>query len=211
MDNFKSEILNLENEVDNQDILVKEGMYPILVTSVHSMVQVKDDGNIKLNEPYTKAIAKYLSKNEKIGYFIKNKDTGEDSNHTDDDEFKKLLIDYINKNDIKLVIDLHGASESRPFDIELGTLNNLSADFSTIMELKEAFQENGISNIDINDPFKGGKVTQSVFFNTNAEVIQIEINKKYRDIENIENIEKVCTSISNFIKQYISIINRDNQ
>ena len=34
---------------------------------------------------------------------------------------------------------MHGAKKDRKFDVELGTLNNLSSDYSTIIELKEAF------------------------------------------------------------------------
>ena len=45
---------------------------------------------------------------------------------------------------------------------EFGTLNNLSADYSTIKELEESFVENGISNINFNDPFKGGAITKGM-------------------------------------------------
>ena len=78
----------------------------------------------------------------------------------------------------------------------------MSADYSTINELKEAFIENGINNIVINDPFKGGGITRYIYGMTDIDVIQIEINKKYRDIENIDNIEKVCNALISFIRKY---------
>ena len=103
---------------------------------------------------------------------------------------------------------MHGASKARDFDLEFGTLNNLSADFSTIKELEEAFAENGISNINHNDPFKGGAITQGIYALDDVDVIQIEINGKYRDYNNIKELEKIILSLQNFIKQYNEYINR---
>ena len=106
------------------------------------------------------------------------------------------------------MIDLHGASKDREFDIEFGTLNNLSADFSTIKELEEAFTENGISNIGYNDPFKGGAIKQGIYALDDFDVIQIEINGKYRDYGDMASLEKVIQSLKNFVKQYNEYINR---
>ena len=39
---------------------------------------------------------------------------------------------------------------------------------------------------------------------TDIDIIQIEINGKYRDIENIDNMEKICNSLIQFINQYAS-------
>ena len=84
------------------------------------------------------------------------------------------------------------------------TIRQLKEDytiFSTINELKESFTENGICRVEMNSPFKGGGITRFVYFSTDIDVIQIEINRNYRDINNSENIKKVCTSLINFIKQ----------
>ena len=82
----------------------------------------------------------------------------------------------------------------------------MSADYSTIKELKEAFIEHGITNIEINNPFKGGGITKTIYGNTNIDVIQIEINRKYRNIENLEKIETLIESIISFIKQYTNVL-----
>ena len=131
---------------------------------------------------------------------IKINDTGLDSNKDNRDEFKIELLRFIKDNNIKLVIDLHGSAKSRNFDIEFGTLNNLSAGFSTIKELEEAFTENGISNIIYNDPFKGGAITEYVYGLKDIDVIQIEINGKYRDYSNLEELERLIKFFENFIK-----------
>ena len=50
-------------------------------------------------------------------------------------------------------------------------------------------------------------ITKTVFFETNIDVIQIEINKKYRNLEKIENINMVCDGLISFINQYVEISN----
>lgn len=205
---FKEEINELELLEFNQQYIIKKGNLPILFTAPHTMMQVREDGSIKLSEPYTKAIALYLNKHFDVNCMIKIKDTGLDANRDNRDDFKIELLRFIKDNNIKLVIDLHGSKKSRNFDVEFGTLNNLSADFSTIKELEEAFMENKICNIKHNDPFKGGAITQYVYGIKDVDVIQIEINGKYRDYNNIDNLEKLCKSFINFIKQYKEYINR---
>lgn len=201
---FKNLILDYEYE-DFEDIyLLKIGSIPVLLTAVHTMKQTREDGTIKLNEPFTKAICRYVS--DKIGAscFIKIKDTGIDSNSLDVDEYKEKLIKIISDNDIKLVLDLHGASSDKDFDVEFGTLDNLSAKYLTIKKLEKSFYKNGITNIKFNDPFKGGGVTQYIYSETDIDAIQLEINRNFRDVEEIDKLKSVCDSIVDFIKLYLN-------
>ena len=206
--NFEEEINELELSNFDSDYIIKKGNLPILFTASHTMKQIREDGSIKLSEPYTKAIALYLNKYFNVNCMVKIKDTGLDANRDNRDEFKTELLRFIKKNNIRLVIDLHGSDKTRDFDIEFGTLNNLSADFSTIKELEEAFTENGINNIIHNDPFKGGSITQYTYGIKDVDVIQVEINGKYRDYNNIDNLEKLIKCFENFIKQYKEYINK---
>ena len=204
---FKDVINSLENEKFDADFIIIKGNVPILFTAPHTMKQIREDGSIKLSETYTKAIALYLNKHFNVNCMIKINDTGLDANRDNRDEFKTELLRFIKDNNIKLVIELHGSKKTRDFDIEFGTLNNLSADFSTIKELEEAFTENKISNIIHNDPFKGGAITEYVYGLKDVDVIQVEINGKYRDYNNIKELEKCIQSLQNFIKQYNEHIN----
>ena len=205
---FEQQINELENLKLDDDYLILKGNIPILFSAPHTMHQLRDDGTTKLKEPYTKAIALYLNKYCNTYAIVKNNDTGIDSNRDNYDKYNVEMRRLIKENNIKLVIDLHGASISRYFDIEFGTLNNLSSDFSTIKELEEAFTENGIKNINHNDPFKGGAITQGIYALDDVDVIQMEINGKYRDYNNIKELEKIIQSLQNFIKQYNEYINR---
>ena len=199
---IKEKLLKYESTKSANDYLKKDGNIPVIITASHTMKQTRDDGTIKLNEPFTKAIAMYVSNELNTFHLIKIKDTGIDSNSLKEDEFKNELIKTIKNNNIKLVIDLHGASKERDFDVEFGTLNHLSADFSTIKELEDAFHENGVLNVSMNQLFKGGGITQTVYGNTSVDVIQLEINGNYRNINDIDKIEKICLALIQFIKQY---------
>lgn len=206
---MKQELINLENKIIDKDIYYKEGNKKIILTSPHTMKQIKSDGTIKLAEPFTKAINMYISNKLNTYSLIKINDTGIDPNSETEEEFKTKLLKIIKDNDIKLVIDIHGASSDRPFDVEFGTLNNLSADYSIIKELKEAFEENGINNIEINNPFKGGGITKYIYGNTEIDVIQIEINGNYRNPENGDKIILIVNSLIKFIEQYDIITKGD--
>lgn len=202
--NFENQIKNLESITSKEDFIIKKGTIPILFSAPHDIMQYFKDGTIKKSEPFTKAISLYLNKHCGTYSIIKMNDTGTDSNRDNHDKYKEELIRLVKENNIKLIIDLHGAAIERDFDIEFGTLNNLTADYSTINELKEAFTENGIKNIVMNDPFKGGAITQYLYNLKDVDVIQLEINRKYRSINNIELLEKLIESFINFINQYMS-------
>lgn len=201
---FKDDICKFEAINGVFDYLLVKGDIPVLITAPHTMEQVKKDGSIKYGETFTKAIAMYLNKVCGSSYLIKIKDTGLDSNRDNHDEFKEDLINFVKDNNIKLVIDLHGADHNRDFDIEFGTMNNLTADFSTIKELEEALMHNGIVNIEHNNPFKGGAITQYLYNVKDVEVIQLEINGRFRDIEHIGNLENLCNSLIYFIEEFIN-------
>lgn len=138
---------------------------------------------------------------------IKNNDTGIDSNRDNYDDYNVEMRRLIKEKNIKLVIDLHGSAKERDFDVEFGTLNNLSADFSTVKELEEAFTENNINNISYNNPFKGGAITKGLYGLSDVDIIQLEINGRYRDYNNLELLNKLIKSLENFIKQYSKYIN----
>lgn len=201
---FKEEIDKLENSKTESTYLVKKGTVPIILTAVHTMKQRKKDGTIKLNEPFTKAIAKYVSNKTDCSYLIKQKATKIDSNWEELDDFKLLLERFIHEHGVELLIDIHGASSKREFDVELGTLNNLSVRQSTIRNLRNSFFEYGIYEVVLNEPFKGGGITKYIFGKTEIDVIQIEINGKYRNINDAENMERLCNALIKFIRKYVS-------
>ena len=198
---FEKEIINYEKSIDIYSYKSKRGKTPIMFTAVHTVEQQKEDG-IKHPEPFTSAICQYVGNKIDCSYLIKSIDNGIDSNSVIMDEFKELLLKYIKENNIKLLIDVHGASISRDFDVEIGTLSNLTADLITQNTLVDYLKEQGIENIDINNKFTGGGITKYIFKNTDIDVIQLEINYRFRDIENLKECEKLCNALIDFSKKY---------
>lgn len=203
---FIDEINELENESFIDDFIILKGEIPVLFSSPHTMIQKREDGSVKYNEKYTKAISLYLNKYYKSYSIIKLNDTGTDSNRDNYDKYNIEMRRIIKDKNIKLVIDLHGSRSDRDFDIEFGTLNNLSADYSTIKELEEEFNLNGINNIKYNDPFKGGFITQGLYGLTDIDIIQLEINQRLRD--DPESLERLIRSLGSFINKYSKYINK---
>ena len=204
---FNTEINELEKLKIEKDFIIIKGNIPILFSAPHTMEQIREDGTHKYSEPYTKAISLYLNKHLNTYSIIKNNDTGIDSNRDNYDDYNVEMRRLIKEKNIKLVIDLHGSAKERDFDVEFGTLNNLSADFSTVKELEEAFTENNINNISYNNPFKGGAITKGLYGLSDVDIIQLEINGRYRDYNNLELLNKLIKSLENFIKQYSKYIN----
>ncbi len=198
MKSFLNEIK--EFEIDKRDTYdIKIGQIPVILTSAHGIEQQKRGGRIKFAEPMTRGIAKYVNKKTGCFYLVKNEDTGVDPNKRNDDEFKNILLQIIEKNHIKLLIDLHGAKKERDFDVELGTLNGKMADEKTVGVLVDCLQKNGVTKIAFNEPFKGGFITRTVFNNTGINCIQLEINGNYRNIRKANNLKKICKALTDFI------------
>lgn len=161
MNNFPSQIRKIETE-QGGTYIIKKGQTPIVFTSAHGIAQKKRNGKIKLAEPYTRAIAKYVGKKSDSYYLIKNEDTGVDPNKNNNDEFKNILVDLIENNHIKVLVDIHGAKRERNFDVEIGTLSGNSSNPKTIKILEESLLSNNIKNIVYNDPFRGGHIIKDI-------------------------------------------------
>lgn len=145
------------------------GIIPILLVSLDE------------NTSYSKAITRYISEMSECHSLINDKD----------------ILSYIKEHDIKLVI-LIKEREEQPFMIELGTLNNLSADYSTIKELEDALNEQGIKDIKINESFNGSDITQELYSKTSIDIIEIGITTK----KDYDKLKRICDSLIAYIKQY---------
>ncbi len=199
---FLEEIKNLSYDDSLETYLLNINETKVLLTAVHTMAQKRITGKVKLNETLTKEITRYVASKTNASTFIKIKDTGIETNSENMDDFKIKLLDVVAKNDIKLVVDIHGASINRKYDVEIGTLDFNSASKNTIMQMENAFHKYNINNIVHNETFKGGGITKALYRNTSCEAIQIEINKRYRDINNEQLVKDMCNALIEFINIY---------
>ena len=99
---FNDEINELENMNIESDFIILKGDVPILFSAPHTMLQKREDGTLKYNESYTKAILLYLNKHFKTYAIIKNNDTGIDSNRDNYDKYTKGYKRYATKRFLQM-------------------------------------------------------------------------------------------------------------
>ena len=202
LSDFQRQIFQLERDNTPELIHFEKGTVPILLSAPHTVNFLKEDGNFKMREGYTKAIVKYLAQKTGAFLMIKENSDGIDPNKLEMENYKHQLLEVINKYQIQLVLDIHGAASHHNFAIEIGSLDGISAKSETIKALKTALQIQGIAPVAENNPFKGGGITKAVHNNTKIEVLQLEINRNYRDLNNPEKLFHFCKSLENFLKSF---------
>ena len=202
LSDFQHQIFQLERDNTPELIHFERGSIPILLSAPHIVNFLKEDGNFKMREGYTKAIVKYLALKTGAFLMIKENSDGIDPNKLEMENYKHQLLEVINKYQIQLVLDVHGAASHHNFAIEIGSLDGVSARIQTIESLKTALKNQGIAPVAENNPFKGGGITKTVHGNTNIEVLQLEINRNYRDLTHPEKLFHLCKSLENFLKSF---------
>ena len=202
LSDFQRQIFQLERENTPELIHFEKGTVPILLSAPHTVNFLKEDGNFKMREGYTKAIVKYLAQKTGAFLLIKENPDGIDPNKPEMEDYKRHLLQIIEDYQIQLVLDIHGAASHHDFAIEIGSLDGVSVRPQTIESLKTALKNQGIAPVAENNPFKGGGITKTVHGNTNIEVLQLEINRDNRDITHPKKLFYLCKSLENFLKSF---------
>lgn len=200
MNSFSAQIKDLE-KTKGITYEIRTGKCPVMIVAAHGIGQKRRNGHYKLAEPYTRGIAKYVSKKADCYCLTKNEDTGVDPNKKNDDEFKAILLDLVKKNNIKLMVDLHGAKREREFDVEIGTRNGEMVKSEEVDRLIDCFKECGIRRIVLDDPFKGGQISQTVHEKAGIDCVQLEINYNYRNVRKIKNLREICRALTRFVSE----------
>ena len=182
------------------------GEIPIIVSAPHCVKHIRN-GKIKSAEGETGAIVQYLAEKSKCYAIYKTYNNGDDANYDiKDNPYKEEIEKLIKQNDIKLLLDLHGANYEHDFDIDIGTGKgeNLIGKMFLVEELKNCFMKNGIENVVVDGEFKAiseHTISRSISQKLLVPCIQVEISGKYRHIQNIEGIDKLIKSILMFFEK----------
>lgn len=202
LSDFQRQIFQLERDNASELIHFERGTTPILLSAPHTVNFLKEDGNFKMREGYTKAIVKYLALKTGAFLMIKENSDGIDPNKSEMEDYKRRLLEVVEQYQIQLVLDIHGAASHHDFAIEIGSLDGVSAKNRTIESLKLNLKDQGIISVAENHPFKGGGITKAVHSNTKIEVLQLEINRDYRNLNHPEKLFYLCKSLENFLKSF---------
>lgn len=174
---------------------VESGTIPILVSAPHAVNHYRDDA-VKKADLYTGGIVRYLHELTSCHIIYSSRYSEADPNYDpqQDCDYKKKLTEYIEENDIRLVIDIHGAAADKPYAVELGTIDDedsslcgrkFVAKLINDVFLKEfAYIDSPLKDIKKNTIFNARNIdTITNFVSTQLGVpaIQLEINGTYRD------------------------------
>ena len=108
----------------------------------------------------------------------------------------QIMIQKIKKNKIKLLIDIHGASNKYGFGVDIGTGEgkNLNNKKKAVEILKNILERYEIENVELDKRFKANSIhtiCKTISEKTMIPCIEIEIAKKYRDIEQFNKLTKM--------------------
>ena len=204
---YNKEIFDNEQkraERKEKSFKIINGSIPIILSAPHCVNQTRQ-GKIKQAEGETGAIVQILAKLTNCYAIYKTYNNNDDANYDIiGNLYKEELKDIIIKNNLKLLIDFHGAKNENKFDIDIGTDNgiNIRQNYNVVEELKKCLEDNGVETVKLNEKFKASTyhtICKYIFETTNIMCIQLEISGRYRYIESLQGIEKLIKSLNNFI------------
>lgn len=122
-------LVELENDVQYQEFATETepefrhipGKVPILISAPHGAVQTRD-GKPKDEDEYTAGFACLLGEKTNAHVLYARRKSATDPNAAPKAPYKSYLQEITANNKIQFVIDLHGAKDTRPFGIALGTI-----------------------------------------------------------------------------------------
>ena len=182
-----------------------EGKIPVLISAPHSVRQLRE-GKIKGKDQLTGAMVIEIAKQTQCFGMYKTHNNQDDASYDiENNNYKEKVLQIIYENQIQIFLDIHGAKNTEQFDVDIGTdeKRNLNGKTEILNNLIKELKRNEIKNIGIDKKFKANTLhtlTKKIAINTNIACMQIEFTKKYRDINQIQNLEKALNAIINWIK-----------
>ncbi|MCE7792380.1 hypothetical protein K8O68_08110 [Salipaludibacillus sp. CUR1] len=171
---------------DNQVAFIEgSGEVNVLISAPHTTRHVRES-EVKPAEIYTGALT-YLIQEYTGAHIIFNTHKGEDANYILGGEYKEKIGEIIEEHEIDLVIDLHGSSQDRPFDVDIGTDGGDTVREEWLQQLYTILNHHGIERVYENHTFSAnhpGTVTHHTWNEYGTEAMQLEINYDFRNPRN---------------------------
>jgi len=214
-DNFKNIIAQKkELTLKRNSFEVVKGCVPILLSAPHNVEQVREDRKKPLDLGTGHLLLKTINESGAYGIIKTNcvgkiGEVDDDPNYEVEHPYKQKIIELVNKNKIKAVIDIHSLSKDRTEQINLGINGgkNIQNNFELLEKVKALFFENGFY-VTIDTPFYAGENTVSANVSKGANIfsLQIEINSKLIHLKDKRNEFLLITEI---MRQMIALLNNE--
>lgn len=193
---------NLEHE---HAYLIKEGTIPVLVSCPHTVFHSREFG-LKSPELHTGSLGLLLHHLTGCHLICSVRDDLEDPNIVGNTHYQQAVKSIVEKNDICLFIDIHGAAKHRPFSIDIGTNHNKTFTQDDTIKLIDIFLKNHIENPVFEQMFAATKKSTLTHFcseTLNIPALQLEFNLEYRQPTiNSEKFTSVVSSMVEFIETF---------
>lgn len=162
--------------------VVLKGTTPVLITAPHATKPYRE-GDFRFSDGAgTAALAKLLNALTCATVIYTQYRSPSDPNFYDNNDFKAEIAKVIENQKPRLLLDLHGSSSLRPYDVDLGTMNGVSllGKSDIVPALKEALRNEGLENFSDNY-FPAAKNQTITRFASQRGVpgIQLEINSSW--------------------------------
>jgi hypothetical protein len=160
---------------------VLPGDAKVLVVAGHATQHTRD-GSFKSQDGGTGGLAVMLNRLAGCPTIINRYQSPRDPNYYDDSDFKRTLKDMIERHKPVLVIDIHGSSSGRPYDIDFGTVGGTSllGEWDELERLAECLRREGMRNFsqDYFAALRKGTVTRFVN-GLGVPCVQLEFNSAW--------------------------------
>ena len=209
MEKLKEELIKYDENIEkgNESFKIIEGKRKILVSAPHAVNHFRE-GKLLFRETLTGAIVQKIAADKEVWGIYKNNNLNDDANYDllEENEYKKKIVEIIKESNIKILLDIHGCKKEREFNVELGTAEgfNLCKRKDILNSLINILKKNKINNIEVDTKFKAGTyhtISYTIAKELKIPAIQIEINGNYRDIDQIMNLDKLITSLEEWINE----------
>jgi len=159
-------------------VTVLRGKRPVVLSAPHAFPVSRKKG--KYADRGTGELAVLLHRLTDVTVIYTSGEPPCDPNNDDKNVYKEVLSALINEIKPKLVIDLHRAHQSRPFDIDYGTLHGLSCQRRTLNKITACLREEGLSNFTSNTFSASRNLTITKWaYRHKTEAFQLEINSTW--------------------------------
>lgn len=170
--------------MDIENIKIIKGNKKIILSAPHSVLHMREN-SIRPRETRTGIIVQKIANKCKTYAIYKTKNEYNDANWDSKCKYKKELKKIVDKEKIKVLLDIHGMAAYREQDICIGINGgkNIYGNNELSKNMINVFKKYGFKNVTIDNPFAAkNKNCVSTYIAKQCKILafQIEINLKYR-------------------------------
>lgn len=184
--------------------VLEAGEGNVMLSAPHAVEQTRK-GRIKYAEPQTGALVKMLRDELKCPIIYKTRNCGDDANFDSTCDYKSAIVEYVQKNEIQLLLDLHQLSPSRELLVDVGTGNMQNVIKREYLDITlQSFFDRGIANVQVDKLFnaKGlNTISSYVARCCNITCLQLEMHSNLVRFGYTEsNVEGVYEALKKIIQ-----------